>query len=141
MTCIHFSQSRQYLHLLDILVLLGEHCGSGKSLSSWTGFLVIVHVEFGVTAIATHNFLRSMLVLEIIIHNSLVDVVDASNELIPVPIALMNYRVNGVFVNQGVAKTQLTLFRRFFLVDLVASQSSSGGSPTVMRFAQQIRFK
>lgn len=69
---------------------------------------------------------------------------DAANQLIPVPVRMLNYRSNGQLVNVKSDMTDFTgakFTRRFFMVDLVSSQPAAGGAPSIMRIAQTVSLK
>jgi meckelin len=71
--------------------------------------------------------------------------VDAGGNLFPVPLKLLNYRVNGNLVNyvngaENMVSGSIALQKRFFLVDSVSSQSSAGVS-SVLVYANYIALR
>jgi hypothetical protein len=64
---------------------------------------------------------------------------DKDANLIPVPIRLLNYRSNGIYVNQlSTYPTEAQLTRRVFTLDTVSTLSSSGGQPSIVRFPEEV---
>jgi meckelin len=61
--------------------------------------------------------------------------VDDQGNYRPIPVNIRNYVSSG-FVNENFPPAQLT--RRFFIIDMVSGQLSSGGLPVVFRVAQEI---